>query len=586
MREEKPDWYTSVSPEPFSRPMFTEQLSRQIKERIATPRRTFRQKAFLPLLFTAAMGFVVLFAWLGPSLFDSDRAELADTEFTGTVESLTGQAALVHVRSALAGGISDLEQVRHLMGENYLVVTQLVFTDKNDQGYGTSYIPALDGTYRYDFGIVKSYSPEKPTSSQWYDREGLLSGKMSGSLLVTVQAGELASIRLAYAGPAVAGVRFEDYPVPSIVLNDTTDVPSGEIETDPLLDAVFSIEPGKKVDAAHFPDSLRQIHMIDEKRGWAAGIGLWTTEDGGESWTKRLPNQKQLMVTILTEKSIVFFDADRALYVDRNPGYESRMPTLMVYRTEDRGVNWMKEDLPIDEDWERTAEAQLTFLNEQQGWILLSGKGEEIGKRQLYLTRDGGVSWKRLDHTGKKEGTLQGIEGTATGLVFRTEQEGYVTFSGSTDAPMLYRTEDGGKTWSRYSGLAGTEETGTYLPPQFFGEDRMRGVLALSQADGTRWLHTEDGGKTWIGDFSSILLDPSQPKWVQFVDTQAGFALDRQHQLQRTDDGGKTWMPLGITLVGESMSLHFISPEMGWISADNKLSSTKHGGYAWTPFSR
>jgi len=79
---------------------------------------------------------------------------------------------------------------------------------------------------------------------------------------------------------------------------------------------------------------------------------------------------------------------------------------------------------------------------------------------------------------------------------------------------------------------------------------------------------------------------------LTFVDCDYGFCLkqpghssaDRRRRQNLAEDGVKTWQETVVFLAGAALSLHFISPEMGWLASESSLVGVSHGGNAFKTY--
>jgi photosystem II stability/assembly factor-like uncharacterized protein len=148
--------------------------------------------------------------------------------------------------------------------------------------------------------------------------------------------------------------------------------------------------------------------------------------------------------------------------------------------------------------------------------------------QQIQRSNDGGKTWEPVDNKFAYDGipgTHQWYDGTPHPWEFKrvwhlepslTDPD--VVYAGVEDAA-LFRTADGGKSWTELSGLRGHGSGAHWMP-----------------GAGGMCLHT-------------ILLDPVDPKRI-FIAISAAGAF-------RTDDGGETWRPINRGLKSE----HIPDPE-------------------------
>ncbi len=239
----------------------------------------------------------------------------------------------------------------------------------------------------------------------------------------------------------------------------------------------------------------------------------------------------------------------------------------------------------------------IAFINKDTGWY---GNGE--GK--LYHTTDGGMSWTKVwDQPGTFIRALGFID-EKTGFLGNVGTDYY---PGVTDKHPLYRTDDGGKTWtavnapdiSVVAGICGID----ILPVHrvFQGEAHTDHIIhAAGRVGGpAALLKSEDSGKTWtVQDMSKqagMILD------IKFLDAHTGFMcastnsdMDKaEAMILRTIDGGKTWSPVYVSgrRLENCWKMSWPSPRVGYAtvqSYDEMTSNTKRvivkttdGGKTW-----
>ena len=254
----------------------------------------------------------------------------------------------------------------------------------------------------------------------------------------------------------------------------------------------------------------------------------------------------------------------------------------------------------------------LYFLNADTGFAAGGGSG------RILRTYDGGDFWSVVADFG--DSYLRSIE-------FLDDQNG---FCGSLDW-QLYRTEDGGATWTDIMselpqqipgicGLSAPDATTIYGSGVFFGP----AYIIKSTDGGDTWSHTDLSSLAWC------LVD------VHFLNSDTGFAVgagantNAGASIYRTEDGGVTWSEVfttgtgyewfwkiqspdgvhffasiesafnsrpriavssdaGVTWTldtlaqtnGRLQGVGFLTPQLGW-AGDNTLYATQDGGTSWS----
>ena len=194
------------------------------------------------------------------------------------------------------------------------------------------------------------------------------------------------------------------------------------------------------------------------------------------------------------------------LFVDRRLGLVVGFQTLA--RTIDGGQSWQNVPLPTD-----------------------SGSAGEIGmasRQQIYLTTsrsDGGALWRSRDEGLTWQRVVQGLPSSFPiyGLALRPDGLG-LCGGGQSGQGALYRTIDGGETWSSVSWTGGP-------------------ILDIAWADESR-VFAVDGDHTWRSESAGVTWQRVDDPWaskVRFTDARRGMVFGRTATVRITDDGGETW---------------------------------------------
>jgi photosystem II stability/assembly factor-like uncharacterized protein len=161
-----------------------------------------------------------------------------------------------------------------------------------------------------------------------------------------------------------------------------------------------------------------------------------------------------------------------------------------------------------------------------------------------------------------------------------------VALLGTGDVAVL-RTTDGARTWSRQL----VAEADGHLPYLEFFSRRL-GILALLGGPPVLY-RTSDGGATWttlraLSPWTSVL------SW-SFVDSDHGWMLARDAgetpsapgRLYRTQDGGRTWVNLGqpVAAPEQAYQVHFSRLSTGWLATSGPTPTAYRSsdlGATWT----
>ena len=174
------------------------------------------------------------------------------------------------------------------------------------------------------------------------------------------------------------------------------------------------------------------------------------------------------------------------------------------------------------------------------------------GAGRIFRTTDGGASWEQVF---AKPGTFVRCLAFVTDKVAVMGNIGPGYFPGVTDATPLYRTEDGGTTWSPVASIEGAPVVGlcafdvVQVPFINAGNlDHRPRIVGVGRVGGpTAFIWSDDLGKTWkqgrIPDLGAMAFD------VKFLDDRRGFLASATHAdvaqshalILATEDGGTTW---------------------------------------------
>ncbi len=254
-----------------------------------------------------------------------------------------------------------------------------------------------------------------------------------------------------------------------------------------------------------------------------------------------------------------------------------QQPGAIVSHTTDGGQTWQSATLSASVPLNP---ARMSFINNQDGWIEAETGGATGNDfEMIFRTTDGGKTWTAVSRT--PDGGPSTIPATfpftghKTGLTFISASTGWAT------GPWLYITHDGGATWQAQT--LPTVPGQVFAPPTFFNT-RDGIVPATSQL-----FVTHDSGATWQS--TSFLPEPSNLV-TAFLDMQHGLvAASSGTTLYSTSDGGAHWAkitPVFTARITGFARLNFVSTEIGWAlgytpeTASTLLFKTADGGQTWT----
>jgi photosystem II stability/assembly factor-like uncharacterized protein len=169
---------------------------------------------------------------------------------------------------------------------------------------------------------------------------------------------------------------------------------------------------------------------LDPYEVWVGGLGgvVYHIEEGGERWEEVQPGPERNEASEEIEFRDVFF-------ISKDVGWANGLEGEL-FRTLDGGKNWRPLSFSIPgEGW---AINSIYFLNRNDGWAVGWGPDNNVYENKgaiVLQTADGGLSWKEVD--------IKHDESSYELVSFSDSQNGWMLSRRN-----VYRTVDGGKTWS------------------------------------------------------------------------------------------------------------------------------------------
>lgn len=173
----------------------------------------------------------------------------------------------------------------------------------------------------------------------------------------------------------------------------------------------------------------------------------------------------------------------------------------------------------------------------------------------VWLTADGGQSWKRADSAAVA--ALQDVAYAGPERVWAAGLDG-----------TLVHSSDAGRTWAKSEKLL----------------DRFDAVAFATRytgcaAGGGAILSTSDGGLSWS---RSALPEGLRIRDVAFVTEAVAWAVGDEGAVLRSADGGRTWRRVVVPSDRSHLSVAFADARRGWIvGLEGTVLSTTDGGESW-----
>ena len=218
--------------------------------------------------------------------------------------------------------------------------------------------------------------------------------------------------------------------------------------------------------------------------------GLFESRDAGQSWER---------VTTLPEQAVTL-----AIAPSNHEILYAGTASMGAYRSEDGGRTWQAVELPLPSGYEggRLSVGLPTFFGagKQDGLLPVqyqpqSGRAESACI--IYASHDGGRSWQATAPV--RNGGASDFISASEGWIWAAEPHN--TGSAAPVTGTLYRTRDGAQTWEALPGTPGLDaflqHGGDVLQLDFVSAETGWAIVRGADGRTTQLLKTQDGGRSW-----------------------------------------------------------------------------------------
>ncbi|PZR58581.1 MAG: hypothetical protein DLM50_03630 [Candidatus Meridianibacter frigidus] len=316
----------------------------------------------------------------------------------------------------------------------------------------------------------------------------------------------------------------------------------------------------------------------------AAGGGVWKSTDGTHTWNAVFEKQSVSAIGALA----IDPKDNKTVWVgsgESNPRNDVSYGDG-IYKTTDGGNTWKNMGLAKTRHI-----ARILVDPRNSNHVIVAALGDVFGDstdRGVYVTQDGGATWSKTLYISPISGAsdlamdLQHPEVVYAGMWHFRRQPWTFTSGGLDDG--LFRSADGGLTWTRLSGhglpSGITGRVGLAVAPS----NGARVYAMIESADGILW-RSDDAGQNWSMVnkdtlvvqrpfyFSRMEIDPKNPDHV--------FALSAQFSSSR--DGGKSFKPSAFAVHGDfhAMWIDPSNPSRMVVGDDGGVHLSLDGGAKW-----
>jgi len=313
----------------------------------------------------------------------------------------------------------------------------------------------------------------------------------------------------------------------------------GDLEARQIGPAIMS---GRIVELEPHPTNDRVIYA------GTAGGGVWKSANGGASFQPIFDEHAQSIGAIALDPT----DADNVIWVGTGETWTRNSVSIGdgLYKSVDGGVSWEKKGFDKSE---RISSIQIDPQNNQIMYLgvlgALWGDSEERG---VYKSADGGETWEKILYFNQRTGCGDLVMDRNDPMVLYASMWEFRrtawSFESGGENSALYKSTDGGKTWNKiHAGFPSGRLGRIAMAVAPSNSNILYAALETEKPEHKGLYRSDDGGKSWSHlnkdfglvvrpfYFSRIVIDPRNPDVV----AKAGVfgSISR--------DGGKTFKNLG-----------------------------------------
>lgn len=299
-----------------------------------------------------------------------------------------------------------------------------------------------------------------------------------------------------------------------------------------------ALTSGRISDFAVNPNNFSEYFVA------SASGGVWKTVNAGTTYEPVFDGEGSYSIGCVT------LDPQNTHVVWVGTGENNNQRSVAygdgVYKSEDGGATWKNMGL---KNSEHIGKIIVDPTNSNIVYVAAIGPlWKEGGERGVYKTEDGGKTWTQVlkidDHTGVNDMVMDPRQPEVLyAAAFQRRRHDYAYISGGPGSGM-YKTTDGGKTWSKIdTGLPAVEigRMGLAISPA--NPDYVYAIVEAAKGEGG-FFRTTNRGASWVkmsghqtggNYYNEVIADPKNADRVYTM----GYAISI------SNDGGKSFRPIG-----------------------------------------
>ncbi|HEY9180211.1 MAG TPA: hypothetical protein VIO32_05795 [Candidatus Baltobacteraceae bacterium] len=337
--------------------------------------------------------------------------------------------------------------------------------------------------------------------------------------------------------------------------------------------------PGGRVAAVAGSDTDPNLYYIG-----SAGGGVWKSQDGAETWQPVFEHEKVAAIGAVAidpkNNDVVWAGTGEA-----NPRNDVTYGDG-VYKTTDGGKTFKNVGLQGTRHISRIA-----IDPKDTNHVVVGALGDVFGPshdRGVYVTWDGGKTWSQTlfvsDQSGASDIAMDPNDpNTVYAGIWHFKRQPWTFTSGGPDDG-LYKSTDGGKTWSKLTGhglpSGITGRIGLAIAPS----DGKRVYALIESKQGILW-RSDDGGANWTMVSNDTLVD-QRPFYFSHIavdpkDKNKVYAVSEA--LAVSTDGGKKFSEIARDVHVDYHAIWIAGndPKRVMVGEDGGIARTVDGGAHW-----
>jgi len=309
----------------------------------------------------------------------------------------------------------------------------------------------------------------------------------------------------------------------------------------------------------------------------SAGGGVWKSANGAQTWDPVFAKEDVSSIGAVTidptDNSTVWVGTG-----ETNPRNDVTYGDG-VYKTTDGGDSWTNVGLKATKQISR-----ILVDPRNHNHVVVGALGDlfnDSEDRGVYVTDDGGKTWKKTLYVGPESGISDMAMDPQNPSVMYAGvwqfQRRPWTFVSGGDADGLYKSTDGGANWTKLTGHGLPTDTVGRIGLAVAPSNGNRVYALIESKQGILW-RSDDGGANWTMTsdntlvdqrpfyFTHLGVDPKNPDIVYGV----------SEALSKSTDGGKTFKAIADSVHVDYHAI-WIAPNDG-----SRIMTGEDGGYALT----